>query len=927
MVNKYSFLLGATFAFFLTLPSTVLAQSITFTGPATTVADADEYFTDVWSRPKTFDSTCDIGFDGWFFEPETTSGGIWTGVHPESVAPPIGVIPIPTIGSQLAYREDCGRLGLNYPVDADKYTQLSYRIRLNSPSSFSVLWTKNNSYAIDGFSDFDGYFLQEAGILTSPDAWSIKNFDIPSRAPATLPWSGEVTGLSIVPSFSQVAGGNVNFDWMRITDPSTSPSLTFNWFITGSTADFERDNVAIYVDNNNSGHDGERLARGLDRFGSIDIDTGMLPPGTYYFYANFETDDKITPRVVANSAYVGPVTINGKPVFEFTSPSRTSGREYARDVRGDAWDMNETTDLDNLFFADGSPRGPEFKGFHGETFSGGYFTAETDFDATMGEVDTQVHFTTAAGSPINPREFRYFCYSMQVDPVQLARNGDPVQLNRAGWVARLVWQQSGIASSLGSSFAHELIEKSQVFPDPANGLVEYCIDLWDAANVESGPLWLSMPKVDTLRFDPLEASDPTRFMIDHAGLYAENAADTSNNQFNLTWDVSDPDGDAMNISIYYDTDDQGFNGTLITTLGGESSGSGNFTWDATGLATGPYYLYAVIDDGLNTQRVYSRVAVSVGDVGLPPLPPSAPCDFDGDSRTDTAVTRGAFDFSPATWYIQNSSDSLLQIFPWGSRGLDAFIGPDLNGDRTSDKIFYRGKIDTFMTWFADLSAGGGQIAQGWGLNGDVPIVADLDGDSVDDVTVFRPADGSWWSIRSSLGAVGLFWGAYGDIPAVADYDGDGWDDIAVWRPSDGYWWILQSTNGASMAPNDILFRQWGLPGDHPMPGDYTGDGTADLVVWRIADGNWYMCTSDSGFDCAAYQTTQFGLPGDMPVKADFDGDGVLDFAVWRPSNGTWYFRQSSDGAIGFRQWGLNGDWPLCAGMRDQMRELGHLYIP
>jgi len=749
-----------------------------------------------------------------------------------------------------------------------------------------------------------------------------------SRAPATLPWTGEITGMTLLPSFGQPAGGNVQMDWMRLTDPSTSANINLSWNMSGASSDAARDNAVIYVDTNNSGYDGEPLVRGLPASGTTSIDMGKLPPGTYYFYANFETNNKVTPRVIASSAYVGPVTINAKPVLRLTSPSRTSGREYSRDQRGDAWDMNQSTDLENLVTPSGAPTGPESKGFNSESFSGGYFIAATDDDPSRGTVDTQVHFTVPAGNAINPREYRWFCVSMQAETniLSRARDGNTVILNDAGWVARVIWQQDGLAGSLGSTIAWELVERSQTFPDVGKGLVEYCVDLWDDSTRESGPAWLDSARVDTLRFDPLEAADPTRFMIDHAALYADNNVNEAG-QYNITWDVSDQDGDALEVSLYYDTDNTGFNGTRITTLSGQASGSGSYNWNTSSVPDGTYYIYAVVSDGLNTQRTYSDTDVNVGEIALPPLPNTAPCDFDGDGTTDPAISRGAFDFTPSWWFILNSSDGGLQTFPWGTRAADTMLGADLNGDRVTDKLAVRTKFDPFVTWFTELSAGAGQETQGWGLLSDVPMVTDLDGDGVHDETVFRPADGTWWSIRSSLGPVGLFWGAFGDIPAVADYDGDGWEDIAVWRPSDGFWWILQSTRGASTAPSDILYRQWGLPGDHPMPGDYTGDGVADLAIWRPADGNWFTCTSDSGFDCTNYQVTQFGLPGDMPVKADFDADGILDRAVWRPSSGTWFYLRSSDGVVGATQWGLPGDWPLCAGMRDTMRDIGHTYIP
>ena len=101
-----------------------------------------------------------------------------------------------------------------------------------------------------------------------------------------------------------------------------------------------------------------------------------------------------------------------------------------------------------------------------------------------------------------------------------------------------------------------------------------------------------------------------------------------------------------------------------------------------------------------------------------------------------------------------------------------------------------------------------------------------------------------------------------------------------------------------------------------MTGDYDGDGKADLVVWRPADGNWFICSSTNNFDCTQNTIVQFGLPGDMPIKADFDGDGILDPSVFRPSDGNWFSRRSSDAQIQVIQWGLPGDIPMCRGVVD-----------
>jgi hypothetical protein len=221
------------------------------------------------------------------------------------------------------------------------------------------------------------------------------------------------------------------------------------------------------------------------------------------------------------------------------------------------------------------------------------------------------------------------------------------------------------------------------------------------------------------------------------------------------------------------------------------------------------------------------------------------------------------------------------------------------------------------TWHSLTAASGWTTptAFRWGLPGDQPLHADFDGDGARDAVVYRPADGTWWIVFSSTNfdygrAVSYQWGLPGDIPMPADIDGDGKTDLVVYRPPNGTWYIRFSSRNYAYA--DISAVRWGLPGDQPVKADFNGDGRADLVVYRPSEGTWYVLYAWSGYEHAT--SYRWGLPGDVPVGQDFDGDGITDLAVYRPSNGTWYVRFSSTNFsyANWRsyQWGLPGDLPV-----------------
>ena len=72
-----------------------------------------------------------------------------------------------------------------------------------------------------------------------------------------------------------------------------------------------------------------------------------------------------------------------------------------------------------------------------------------------------------------------------------------------------------------------------------------------------------------------------------------------------------------------------------------------------------------------------------------------------------------------------------------------------------------------------------------------------------------------------------------------------------------------------------MASQWGLSHDVPVPGDYDGDGRADLAVFRPSTSTWYIASSGGG----APTTQQWGLAGDIPVPGYFDADSAAPTAA------------------------------------------------
>ena len=243
------------------------------------------------------------------------------------------------------------RNGVRYPIDANRYRRLSFRVRRSVVPSdaggdqMGAMWfsatTRNEGsggalFTARGFDAQSSRYNSQMPPAQQGTGWQIYKVDLDALRDVWgygTPWAGTMRGLDLrLGSGSDLVGSTIEVDWVQLTRRGTATAtLSFAGFggpVTVTARHVETgDTIQVFPD---AGTDATTFPDGS----TFTWDYGFLPPGTW-----------IVTSAGPHASRDVTFFIKPAPIVQVLDPDVAGGRDFATTVIGDTWDFGNPDDV------------------------------------------------------------------------------------------------------------------------------------------------------------------------------------------------------------------------------------------------------------------------------------------------------------------------------------------------------------------------------------------------------------------------------------------------------------------------------------------------------------------------------------------------------------------------------------------------------
>ncbi|TDV56178.1 VCBS repeat protein [Actinophytocola oryzae] len=267
-------------------------------------------------------------------------------------------------------------------------------------------------------------------------------------------------------------------------------------------------------------------------------------------------------------------------------------------------------------------------------------------------------------------------------------------------------------------------------------------------------------------------------------------------------------------------------------------------------------------------------------------------DFDGDGRDDVVT----FTLDPlADVYVALSSGAGFTGTSAKWHDFFALSGEtpltgDFDGDGRDDVVTFThgASADVFVALSTGTSFGASaKWHDFFSLDGEVPAVGDVNGDGRDDIVTFTHNSLGDVHVALSTGSsfqpAGIWhdwFGIAGESPSVADVNGDGRDDIVTFTQGGLADVYVALSTGTGFGVSQKWHEQFAMGLTDPRLGDVNGDGRADLLQFSREGVVSVALSTGSSFAPAVRWHDFFAPQGEFPYVGDYNGDGRDDIVTF-----------------------------------------------